>query len=144
MSRLRRLLALPVAERRLLVRAVVVVGAVRLGLWVLPFGVLRRLLARASAGRGGGTTWSATQTAWAVAVASRHVPRGNTCLVQALAAAFLLVRSGHPARVRIGVSRNDGQRVQAHAWVESEGAVVSGEWGVEHYLPLPARDGGLL
>jgi hypothetical protein len=48
----------------------------------------------------------------------------------------LLARHGHPALVRIGVVRGEGGGVQAHAWVESEGAVVIGGAELDRYTPL--------
>jgi len=146
--RLRRFVALPAGDRRLLVRAALVVGAFRVGVRVVPFGVLRRLGARAAGGSGaeprGPARWAPQAIAWAVAVASSHVPGADTCLVRALAARVLLVRAGHPACIRIGVSRGAGDRLQAHAWVESRGAIVIGESGRDRYVLLGTRAEGVL
>jgi hypothetical protein len=65
--------------------------------------------------------------AWAVAVASRFVPKA-TCLVQALAGQALLARRGHAARLHIGVSKPEG-RFEAHAWLEDEGRPILGAPG---------------
>lgn len=58
-------------------------------------------------------------------VARRIAPRA-TCLVRVLTAAILFGRYGHPAAVRLGVARTEGD-LAAHAWLESEGRVVLGE-----------------
>jgi hypothetical protein len=129
-----RFACLPARDRRLLIRSAFLLAGIGLGLWLLPFERLRSLLGRA-ARRG---CWaSADRVVWAVGAASRCVPM-STCLIQALAAQVLLGGAKHPASVCIGVTRGEGGRLQAHAWVESEGKVLIG--GLEdlaHYAPLP-------
>src|SRR4051794_21097186 len=126
MKRLREFLRLSNTEQRLLIKAVVLVEAIKLGMQLLPFRTLRRLLARAvdapprALQHAGRRTSSAERVAWAVGAASGHTPGIKTCLVQALAAQVLLARHGHPAFVHIGVVRGGGGEFQAHAWVESE------------------------
>jgi hypothetical protein len=75
-----------------------------------------------------------------VRVTSRFVPVAN-CLPQAMTTQILLGRYGHPATLRIGVGHNEAGNFQAHAWVESYGAVVIG--GTEdqikqEFVALPA------
>ncbi len=138
MRPLRKFLRLPSADRRLLVKAVLLVAAVRLGLWLAPLRTLRRLLARvaaAPAGPGGRRRPSAERLVWAVAAAGRRVPKA-TCLTQALAAQTLLARQGYPCRLHIGVARDGGGRFEAHAWVESKGAVVIGGAETGRYTSL--------
>lgn len=108
MKRLREFLRLPNMERRLLLEAI------KLGVRLLPFLTLRRLLARAADVHPRGLrrvercNFSADRVTWAVETASRHTPGVKTCLAQALAAQVLLARHGHPALVRIGVVRGGG------------------------------------
>lgn len=140
MERLSKFSRLPTTEQRLLIKAALLVEAIKLGMRLLPFRTLRRLLARAAdAPLGVGQAkhgTSAERVAWAVGVASRHTPGIKTCLAQALAAQVLLARRGHPALVRIGVVRGDRERFEAHAWVESEGRVLLGGSGLERFTPL--------
>jgi hypothetical protein len=63
------------------------------------------------------------------------VPRA-TCLTQALATMILLGQEGHHSRMFIGVSRGEGQRMDAHAWVECSGEVIVGG-------PVPDRSARL-
>ena len=140
MRRVRKFLALPRTERWLLTRAVVTVGSIRVGLWLLPFRTLRPLLARLAspalrpADRWAATT-SADRVAWAVSAAARYVPRA-TCLTQALAAQHLLVRCGEQSEVHIGVAREERSGIAAHAWLTARGRVVIGNQSLERYLPL--------
>jgi hypothetical protein len=142
MTRLGRFLRLPPADRRLLVVAAPLQAAIRLGLTALPYRQLRGLvnrLARVSPRRRLAPPASRERIAWAVTRAGRFVP-GATCLTQALAAKVLLERNGHPARVCVGISRTEGARLLAHAWVESEGCIVLGGVDLNRYTPLSALE----
>lgn len=78
---------------------------------------------------------------WAIAVASRYVPKA-TCLAQAQAMQVLLGRCGHPASLRIGVARSEEGRLHAHAWVESDGRIVLCNCeDLARYTPLPPLEG---
>ena len=48
----------------------------------------------------------------------------------------MLARQGCPAAVRIGVSRDSGSLLKAHAWLESEGRILMGGATQEQYQPL--------
>jgi hypothetical protein len=140
MTLLRKYRRLPAADRRLLVMSALLLGAVRLGLWLLPFQTVRRLLASMT---GVTTTLHDTEQtsieriAWAVAEASQSIPRA-TCLTQALAMQVLLGWQGHAARLCIGVARSDIGQFQAHAWVECQGRVViGGADAPSRFTPLP-------
>ena len=141
MKPLREWLSLSARDRGLLLRAALLLGGIRVGLWLLSFATLRRLLARLGQPAGRGVDREQVfveRVAWAVGVAGRHVPWDCTCLPRALAAQVLLARGGCPARLRIGVARNAARQLQAHAWVESRGNVVVGNLeDLARYVPLP-------
>lgn len=139
MKTLRSFLQLPSAERLLLAKAALLLGTIGVGLWILPFRILRRLLATAtntSLGPRRADPSSSEKVVWAVEVASRRLPLASTCLMQALATQVLFVRRGRPARVHIGVVRSEEGKFEAHAWVESEGRAVIGGHALERYTPL--------
>jgi hypothetical protein len=143
MRRLRSFLVLRVSDQCLLVEAVVILGLVRLGLRVLSFRLLWRLLdrpIRSAFWAPPGDSAVADRITWAVGVASPYVLGVRPCLAQALAARFLLGRRGLPALLRVGVTRAGSGRVQAHAWMETDGRVVTGgsPSEVARYTPLLA------
>jgi Transglutaminase-like superfamily len=145
MRRLRRLLALPPAERGLLVKVVLLLGVVRLGLGLLPFRKVLDLLdraARASAPCAEASAFMPDRIAWAVMLTSPYVLGVRPCLTQALVVQFLLGRQGYPARLHVGVVRTDWGQVKGHAWVEIGGNVVIGGSVSElaRYTPLLALD----
>jgi hypothetical protein len=131
MRRLKRFLELSGAEKRILLRVGVVVAATRAALWIVPAHTARRVAAQAA----GGAIGSVEQLVWAVKAVSRYLPAA-TCLTQALAAQALLGRSGFPSTVEIGVARDEGRRIRAHAWVVCYGQVVLGGPQASQYNSL--------
>jgi hypothetical protein len=147
---LRRFLALPPADRRLLAAAGLFLAFAGVALKVLPFRTVCRLLPSrrpAAGGRQEGDDRLAQRVAWAVNAASRRLPGCRGCLPRALAARALLECRGAPARLRLGVARDaggDAGGLRAHAWVECRQQVVTGGGGdLSLYVPLgnPSRQG---
>src|SRR5467141_1529215 len=93
-------LQLSSADRGLLLGSALLLIAIRLGLWLLPFRILLRLLPAASQRREE-EQLSIARAAWSVRVMSRYVPAAS-CLTQALAMLVLLNRFGHSSELRIG------------------------------------------
>ena len=127
-----------------MVKATLLLHMISVGMWLLPFPALRRLvtwIANIPLGRRRMERVPANRVAWAVEAASQHLTGGKTCLNQALAAQMLLTRRGHPATVRIGAVRDEGGEFEAHAWVESRGEVVIGGHELERYTQLIALEG---
>src|SRR5262245_48435086 len=145
MGLLNKFLRLPTADRRLLMKAMLLVWMVRMGLWLMPFRVMRQLLAKLARGSVESLLEEnalVARIAWAVSVTSRYVPAA-TCLTQAIVTKLILARYGCCSILRIGVARSDSGEFQAHAWVESNGKVVIGgsESSLKNYTPLAALDG---
>jgi hypothetical protein len=141
MRYLHKFLGLPVVEQWLLIKAALLVGSTKLGLKLLPFRVLRRLvesLSRPIVWWPASEQFSVEKIAWAVELVSRYVPA--TCLSRALAAQVLLARRGYPVLLHFGAVK-EGERFLAHAWLESEGQVVIGGHIVEPYTPLGTLEG---
>lgn len=137
---LRTFYSLSASERWVLAQAALLLVLVRIGLSLLPFRVVRRLLGFAAV---------RTRPSWenagllvdevvrAVEMAGRHVPAVcSTCLTQALVAQLLLSRRGLEALLRIGVVKTEHGKIEAHAWVESGGRVVIGGHELERYNTL--------
>ena len=134
-SRRDRILGCLATDRRLLLSSFCLVSAIRLGLWLLPVHTVGHVLGWFVPSVPGNVLDPSVpgRVARAVARASRVVPDA-TCLTQALAAQMLIERHGITTRLHIGVVRDSGHAVRAHAWVESRGVTViggamSGGWG---------------
>jgi hypothetical protein len=134
-SRIKRFARLDLPEQILLLRALFLVSAIRLGLLLFPFRLLQRFAQRRR--RKSNTRYSPAQYVWAVRAVSRYVPDA-TCLTQALAAQTLLARSGHASHIEIGVKKDQQRQFLAHAWVVSGDQIVIGGAAAEGYVPLEA------
>ena len=134
---LRTLRDLTASEHRLLMGTVPLVLAVRLALWALPSRVIVRRVQRASArvAEAGRRGHSADSIAWAVDAAARRIPRAS-CLTQAVAAQYLLLRNGHESELRVGVARG-AEGFRAHAWIEHGGRILVGGAKSAVFTPLP-------
>lgn len=138
-------LALPWCRQRLFLYSSFLLLSARVGLATLPFHVLLRLCERFTRRRlfvMQDVRVTPEQIVWAITLASRYVPGGHNCLVQALAAAAQLRMAGHPACLCIGVDRVDPDRLDAHAWVELNGRHMIGGTTEPRYTRLFAWDGG--
>jgi hypothetical protein len=127
-----RLAKLDWPERRLVLRALLLVIAVRAGLCLLPFRMMRRLGARVNRAS---SSMPVGRHIWAIRAVSRLVP-GATCLTQALAAQVLLARSGHDSQIQIGVHTGEDRRFRAHAWLVCQNEIVLGAAEAQRYVPL--------
>jgi|SRR5215207_9949831 len=144
MKRLRRFVRLRTNEQWFLIKVALLLEAIQLAMWVIPFRVLRRLtkgVAKVPVGLRGSDRFSVQNIGWAVEAMSRNVPGEKTCLAQALAAQVLLTRRSHPSVLHIGALRNDEGAFQAHAWVECENSVVVGGYELERYTTLTTLEG---
>jgi len=139
MRRIRKFLNLSSGERRLLFRAWILLGVVRLGLGLLSFLTLKELLKRVGPMLAGeNEKFSIERLAWAIGVTSRFVPKA-TCLAQALAVHVLLQQAGYQAFLHIGVNGKEGG-LEAHAWVQSQGRILIGGFDIDRYTHLLALE----
>jgi hypothetical protein len=142
MRRLRKWMQLSCAERRLLLRAWLLLIAVRLGLRTLPFRWLWRFtqrLAQPQMRPQSPVTLTSEIDAivWAVKVASRYAGSSVSCLPRALTTYLLLGRAGVDANFRLGVVHTSAD-LEAHAWVEWNGRVLVGKLpDLDRFISLP-------
>lgn len=100
---------------------------------ILPFRRARRVILALPIAMPAAAT--ADEIAWAVAAASRRIPRARTCLPRALAAEALLTRAGMAPVLHVGVTRQGGA-FGAHAWTEVDGRIVVGGEEAPEFRPL--------
>jgi len=140
MKRIRKFFNLSSSEQRLLIKAWILLGLIRLGLELFPFSTLRKLLNRLKSIMGGfEKEFSEQQLVWAVAVVSRYIPKA-TCLAQALTAQLLIQQAGYQACLHIGVEEAEEGGIKAHAWVESQGRILIGGFDLHRYTHLLALE----
>ena len=129
-------------DKVLLVRALGLVSAVRIGLKVLPYRTVQRLMTRSS--YPAGETFVSPEAALAyrrrvvgiVQTIGKRTLGDKPCLTQALVAQHMLRLKGYETTMRIGVTK-EGRELLAHAWLERDREIVIG--GSEthaKYVPL--------
>ncbi len=141
MRRLRQLVALPTTHRRLLFRALVLLPVARVALATFRFETLHSWAHRRySRAHTSTPDWQTVEAAaWAIDRSARVV--GGRCLAQAMVGEWLLRRRGQPATLRVGVAKDGGGSLDAHAWLEVDGrAVVGGVEQMQRYARFPSLD----
>jgi hypothetical protein len=66
------------------------------------------------------------EVGWAIGAIVRRLPKAPKCLVQAVAAQWMLRRRGIAGTLYLGVARNPARSLSAHAWVRCGEFFVTG------------------
>jgi hypothetical protein len=144
LGRIRKLLGLSSSDKLLLVESMAMLSLIKVGLWLLPFRTLRRLLVKheeSSAVKAEDEQLIRNVTG-SIKKIGLSLPLFKNCLNQALAAQVLLNRRGQRVKLCIGVARQDGEEFQAHAWLESHDRIVLGRLKKQRtFTPLPSFEG---
>lgn len=94
-------------------------GLKRLRSWLLPKSVTNAT-----------NLWAARRIGRATFLAARFIPFAS-CLTRAQACQVLLARRGLASTLCLGVRRNSEGALLAHAWLVSDGAIVTGTEGAD-------------
>lgn len=144
MKQLRKFLALSVQCRILLGKALILIGLIRVGLWMIPFrrfnpliqGVITRTRRQEPS-----NIISVSDVIWAIETASYYFPGKPKCLARALTTQVLLNHYGHTCELRIGVAKTETEGFVAHAWIERDGQVlIGGDYNLSSLTLLPSLD----
>jgi Transglutaminase-like superfamily len=147
MKRLLEFLRLAPQNRSLLLKTYFLLTCIRLGLWLLPFEKLWKILLRLgqlqpqdkfAAADSNKYMQAVQKVLWAVNLSCKFTPGGAKCLTRALTTKVLLDRWHCPSNFRIGVLKNSADQLEAHAWIEVQGIVVIGQLqNLAQYTPMP-------
>jgi hypothetical protein len=121
-------------DRARAVRALVWLIAASVAVRFVPFATISRAIARIPASRSPRAVITPAECGTAVRRAGRIWPVAR-CLPQAIAGYCLLRRAGLSGTLILG-ARMDGDRVDAHAWLDYDGVTVIGGDVVHRYTPL--------
>ncbi len=124
-------------EWRLLAEATGYLVAARLAVWFVPFRRLATGLGDAMA-ESPATNTEAQQSVvapigWAVRELGRRLPWMSQCLVQAVAATWMLQRRRIPSTLYFGLAKESDGELEAHAWVRSGTQVLTGAHGRQDF-----------
>jgi hypothetical protein len=139
-------------ERRVVLRAAIMLSLTAAALRILGFSRWRRTLEKflASVPPAAGDATSRLALAREVTrlteKAERRGPLRPNCLQRSMVLWWLLRRRGLPAELRIGARKEDS-RFEAHAWVELEGQVLNDSETVHKHFsrfdgPIASAEGG--
>lgn len=101
----------------------------RLGLWLLPFRVIKNLLSKISPVKFFTKRDEPSVTNKIIRftrLTSQYVPKAS-CLTQALAALVLIRLYGQNAELKFGFSISESEKFAAHAWLEMNGRIILGK-----------------
>ncbi len=144
MKQLRKFVALSSQCRILLCKALVLIGLIRVGLWMIPFRRLNPLIQRVIAQvsrQEPSDVISVSNVVWAIEAASYYFPGKPKCLARALTTQILLNHYGHACELRIGVAKTETEGFVAHAWIERDGQVlIGGDYNLSSLTLLPSLD----
>lgn len=134
---LRKLFSLTLAEVCLLLEAVFWLGICRLAIPLLPFRWIAPYL---------GTHMAETSrvldphgcevphaVSRAIIRAAWHLPWECKCLAQAMTGKAMLKRRGMPSTLYLGVAKDKGNQLCAHAWLRCGNIFLTGEQGKERF-----------
>jgi len=122
LRKIRKLSQLSWGDLHLFLITFVLLGTIRLGLWLLPFHTLLKILDKASKSDfplptpdSSNSSLVLAKIIWSVNTATRNMPGGAKCLARALTTKFLMTRYGHLSQLCIGVAKKDKETLEAHA-----------------------------
>ncbi len=73
------------------------------------------------------------------------MPGQVKCLARALTTQVIIRRQGYTPDLRIGVAKDEANRLEAHAWLELQGYVVIGLLpDLNRFVPMPSFNVDLL
>ena len=123
-------------DRRQALRALGWLTLARAAVRVFPYSTIRRAIDRVVPRPIVAAAMTPAECEQAVRRALRVLPSAS-CLAQAIAGACLLRRDGRDSTLTIGVRFDAAHRFHAHAWLESDGIIVTGRHAlVEHRVLL--------
>lgn len=134
--KLRKARMLSASDWMLIVQSAGWLAVVELGLRLMPLRALVGILQgrpRERAASGSGV--SAEHASRCVDLAARLDPFSATCLKKSLVLYAMLSRRGLAVELFIGAAKTGG-KLDAHAWLECQGRVVTGGPPAERYAPL--------
>lgn len=135
LSRVRKFITLPRADRALLMSAMVAIVKARMTVTFVPVRkILEPVAPRIDANY---IDADAARISWAVETAGRIVPTGKNCLVRAIAGREMLAHRGIGSQIRLGIAKNSADALSGHAWLECGDRIITGEGEHLGYAPMP-------
>jgi len=144
MSYIAKFFRFSIAEQRLLLEAATLLGLARLAIIALPFrwvaavlGERRTHILDASGANSEKiTALPVSRVAWAIWLTGRHTPWRSNCLAKAVAGRLMLRRRGIGSTLYFGMAKDEEGKFEAHAWLSSDGVILTGGAESDRYSVL--------
>ena len=145
MSYLAKFFRFSIAEQRLLLEAVMLLGLARLAIIALPFRWIAPVLGERhransldapAANSGKITALPVSRVAWAIWLTGRYTPWRSNCLAKAVAGRLMLRRRGIGSTLYFGMAKDEEGKFEAHAWLSSDGVILTGGAESDRYSVL--------
>lgn len=136
MTRLVKIAKMPINKKFLFTETFIWLGLARLILLVLPFKQVAPWLGKhqiATNNYNSAQKEIIDKMAYFIRNASPHTPWESKCLVQAMAARWMLQRRGIGGTLYLGVTKEEGENMKAHAWFKCGDLFVTGRKGHRQY-----------
>jgi len=135
--RVKKYAALSWWEQRLFIEAFCLAGVVRLLILLVPFRWLARFLGKhmqeSPAQEDAAKLATARRIGMIVEIVSCHTPWESKCLVQAIVGKILLRHRGINNTLYLGVGKNEGESLMAHAWLRCGKEIITGGQNMERF-----------
>lgn len=135
-------------EQRLFIEVVCLTAIVRLAILLLPFRILAPILGKhmqESPMQEGDIKMKAAQRIGRIVMTvSQYTPWKSKCLVQAITGKIMLRRHGVANTLYLGVGRDQGRFLVAHAWLRCGEEIITGGQGRDVFTIVAkfSDDGG--
>lgn len=136
MKKLRKFLNLPSRKKTLFLEVVLFLTIAEMLKRFVPFRHFHHFLGKTMRESPFGTRnhhETIKEISWAIITAAANVPWKPMCLTQAIAAKVVLKRRNIGNTLYLGVSKEEGNELIAHAWVRSGKFIVTGAKGKEDF-----------
>lgn len=124
-----RFFRLSAPQRRFLAEAFCLLAFARFAILLIPFRGIAPFLGQVmaeSASHDPENAGLADRISWAVQTAARHTPWQSKCLAQAMAAKMMLKRRKVCSTLYLGLAKEKGGAVSAHAWLRCGERILTG------------------
>lgn len=143
MRKIRNFLILPFQKKKLILKSLLLVWLIRLGLWILPYKLLTKWLDSfgSTVSFNESNDWKLIkEVSHTVKSCAKYVPFAS-CLTQALATKTLLRIKGQSSKLRIGVDKDENEKLIAHAWIEiDKKIIIGGSPEISRYTVLNSKN----
>jgi hypothetical protein len=112
-----RFVKLPLSEKFLFLEATVLLFTLKFVLLIFPFRICIQLMRCSKCQSLNTDNAQLLKIKYAIYRANKLSIWKNKCLVQSLAARWMLNRRRIPSKLEIGISKNNSQQLKAHAWI---------------------------